>query len=193
MNQYLSDKLKVLSFFSIILVLYIHSGFHDTPTEIQGMAFNHCLQDSISCMLGRCAVPLFYIISGYLFFLNIDNGILSVWDKMKRRVKTLLIPFIIAACFFPAFMVGMELIPWTKNYVNADVLFSDNLQQPLGDIIQSLFYKTKGGETLWAFHLWFLRDLIIIVTFSPLLYCIKKVIGGGDYACSVICFVILPH
>ena len=174
MSPYLSDKLKVLSFFSIILVLYIHSGFHNTPDEIQGMAFNHYLQTSISGMLGRCAVPLFYAISGYLFFLNIDNGMLSVWGKMKRRVKTLLIPFIIAACFFPAFMVGMELFPWTKNYINADGLFSDNFQLPLGDFMQSLFYKTEGSESPWAFHLWFLRDLIIIISISPLLYYLRK-------------------
>ena len=174
MSPYLSDKLKVLSFFSIILVLYIHSGFHNTPDEIQGMAFNHYLQTSISGMLGRCAVPLFYAISGYLFFLNIDNGMLSVWGKMKRRVKTLLIPFIIAACFFPAFMVGMEFFPWTKNYINADGLFSDNFQQSLGDIMLSLFYKTEGSESPWAFHLWFLRDLIIIISISPLLYYLRK-------------------
>lgn len=37
MTQYLSDKFKVLSLISIILVLYIHSGFHDYPNEIQGM------------------------------------------------------------------------------------------------------------------------------------------------------------
>ncbi len=42
MNQYFSEKIKVVSFFSIILVLYIHSGFHDYPHEIQ-----EC--NSISC------------------------------------------------------------------------------------------------------------------------------------------------
>lgn len=65
MTQYLSDKFKVLSLISIILVLYIHSGFHDYPNEIQGMVFNANLQSFISGMIGRCAVPLFYAISGY--------------------------------------------------------------------------------------------------------------------------------
>lgn len=57
MTQYLSDKFKVLSLISIILVLYIHSGFHDYPNEIQGMVFNTNLQNFISGMIGRCAVP----------------------------------------------------------------------------------------------------------------------------------------
>ncbi len=71
MTKFLSDKFKVLSFISIILVLYIHSGFHDYPNEIQGMVFNTNLQNFISGMIGRCAVPLFYAISGYLFFLQV--------------------------------------------------------------------------------------------------------------------------
>lgn len=64
MTQYQSEKLKVLSFVVILLMLYIHSSFYDIPNEIQGMAFNHYLQESISGMLGRCAVLLFYAISG---------------------------------------------------------------------------------------------------------------------------------
>lgn len=81
MNQYLSDKIKIISFFSIILVLYIHSGFHDYPHEILGMKINHILQYTISGILGQCAVPIFYIISGYLFFLNTDKGIICIIKK----------------------------------------------------------------------------------------------------------------
>lgn len=68
MNQYLSDKIKILSFYAIILVLYIHSNFHNYPHEILGMEMNHILQNTISVIIGQCAVPLFYMISGYLFF-----------------------------------------------------------------------------------------------------------------------------
>lgn len=75
MTPFLSQKIKLLSLISIILVLYIHSGFHDYPNEIQGMPFNFKLQDFISGKIGRCAVPLFYAISGYLFFLNLNNKI----------------------------------------------------------------------------------------------------------------------
>ena len=48
MTPFLSQKIKLLSLISIILVLYIHSGFHDYPNEIQGMPFNFKLQDFIS-------------------------------------------------------------------------------------------------------------------------------------------------
>lgn len=64
MTQFLSDKLRALSLISILFVLYIHSGFHSD--EIEGMMWNYRCQEFISGMLGRCAVPLFYVISGYL-------------------------------------------------------------------------------------------------------------------------------
>lgn len=79
MTTFFSNKIKILSFLSIILVLYIHSGFHDYPHEIMGMIFNHYLQNFISHTIGRCAVPLFFAISGYLFFLNTDDGISSIF------------------------------------------------------------------------------------------------------------------
>lgn len=179
MTQYLSEKLKVLSFAAIILVLYIHSGFHDTSNEIQGMTFNHYLQESISDMLGRCAVPLFYAISGYLFFLNTDKGISAIGRKMKKRIKTLLVPFVIAALFFPVFYLLMEQLPFTNSYINGEKAFSKNLQLPVAEIFASLFWHVPGGTSPWAFHLWFLRDLILIVAISPLLYYVRKAIGGS--------------
>lgn len=115
MTQYLSQKIRILSFLSIILVLYIHSGFHDYPNEIQGMTFNFKLQEVISGMLGRCAVPLFYAISEYLFFLGLDDGkekddYGKLGIKIKKRFRTLFVPYIIACLFPAAFYFIMEQI-----------------------------------------------------------------------------------
>lgn len=122
MTQYLSDKFKVLSLISIILVLYIHSGFHDYPNEIQGMVFNANLQSFISGMIGRCAVPLFYAISGYLFFTGLYDGgnanYQKLWFKIKKRGKTLLVPYIIACLFPVVFNLVLEFIPGIEQFVN---------------------------------------------------------------------------
>lgn len=98
MNQYLSDKLRILSFISIVLVLYIHSQF--TADEIASMCLNNYVQNFWSGMIGRCAVPLFYIISGYLFFMKIPNGMVSILGKIRKRMRTLLVPYIIGCLFF---------------------------------------------------------------------------------------------
>lgn len=119
MTPFLSQKIKLLSLISIILVLYIHSGFHDYPNEIQGMPFNFKLQDFISGKIGRCAVPLFYAISGYLFFLNLNNKNI-LWAKIKKRIMTLVVPYIIAALFFPCFYIIVSLIPSTARFFNSE-------------------------------------------------------------------------
>ena len=174
-SLYNSQKIKIISLFCIILVLYIHSDFHDYPHEIAGMPFNHLLQDIISGQIGRCAVPMFYMISGFLFFQNVHT-MGDIWKKMRKRVRTLLVPYVIAALFMPLFLVVLELFPFTSQFRN-NTGPMDSFQQPVCDIVLSLFYKVPGRTSPWAFHLWFLRDLIIIVAVSPLLYTLKKRAG----------------
>lgn len=173
-NKYTSDKIKVISFISIILVLYIHSGFHDIPSEIQGMKTNYYLQEAISVYLGRIAVPIFFMISGMLFFRN-TNCIEDIFRKMKKRCKTLLIPFLIAGLYLPAVYLTMRQIPWTKQFINSFDIFSN--VHSFGSILQSLYLFTPTGNQPWGFHLWFLRDLIIIIALSPILYFARKKLG----------------
>jgi len=87
MRQYLSYKLRVLSLISILFVLYIHSGFH--ADEIEGMVWNYRCQEFISGMFGRCVVPLFYAISGYLFFLKMPDGMKSIYAKIPKKNKNI--------------------------------------------------------------------------------------------------------
>lgn len=174
MTQYLSDKLRVLSLISIILVLYIHSGFH--ADEIEGMVMNDRVQEFVSGMMGRCAVPLFYVISGYLFFLKVPDGMTSIYGKIKKRVWTLVVPYIIGCLFFVGFGVLMAVLPGVSKYMNSSVmpLFSN----PVGEILRSIFYDAGNGAPC-AFQLWFLRDLILIVATSPLWYlCLRHLKWG---------------
>lgn len=189
MTQYLSDKLRVLSLVSIILVLYIHSGFH--ADEIEGMVMNDRVQEFVSGMMGRCAVPLFYVISGYMFFLKVPDGMTSIYGKIKKRVRTLVVPYIIGCLFFVGFGVLMAVLPGVSKYMNSSVmpLFS----KPIGEILRSIFYDAGNG-TPCAFQLWFLRDLILIVATSPLWYlCLKHLKWGFVAVVFVLTYFDVPH
>lgn len=189
MTQYLSDKLRILSLISIIFVLYIHSGFH--ADEIKGMLMNDRVQEFISGMMGRCAVPLFYVISGYLFFLKVPEGMKSIYGKMRKRVGTLVVPYIIGCLFFVGFGVLMAVLPGVSKYMNSSVmpLFS----KPIGEILRSIFYDAGNGSPC-AFQLWFLRDLILIVATSPLWYlCLKYLKWGFVAVVFVLTYFDVPH
>ena len=183
---YFSDKIRIISFLSIILVLYIHSDFHDYPHEILGMPMNHHLQDFISKMTGRCAVPLFFAISGFLFFVNTSQGLYSILMKIKKRIKTILIPFVITSLFFPSFFFILSLFKNSSNFINNDIL-SYLIGKDILEILRTLFVDSGTGQPL-AFHLWFLRDLIGIVLISPLLYGIKRYMPNDIP--SLLCFFI---
>lgn len=189
MTQYLSDKLRILSLISIIFVLYIHSGFH--ADEIKGMLMNDRVQEFISGMMGRCAVPLFYVISGYLFFLKVPDGMASIYGKMRKRVGTLVVPYIIGCLFFVGFGVLMAVLPGVSKYMNSSVmpLFS----KPIGEILRSIFYDAGNG-TPCAFQLWFLRDLILIVATSPLWYiCLRYLKWAFVAVLFILTYLDVPH
>ena len=188
-SSYSSDKIQLLSLISIILVLYIHSGFH--ADEIKGMVMNDRVQEFVSGMIGRCAVPLFYMISGYLFFLKVPDGMTSIYGKMRKRVRTLVVPYIIGCLFFVGFGVLMAVLPGVSKYMNSSVmpLFS----KPVGEILRSIFYDAGNGSPC-AFQLWFLRDLILIVATSPLWYlCLKHMKWGFVAVVFVLTYLNVPH
>lgn len=185
MTQYQSDKIKVISLALIILVLYIHSGFHNVPHEIQGMLFNQYLQEVISGGLGQCAVPMFFAISGFLFFRGIEK-VSDVLLKMKKRVNTILIPFLIAAWFLPLFYLFIEQIPAASKFINGGGITEIFTKEDWWYIFQGLYIAVPGSSSQWGFHLWFMQDLIGIVLLSPMLFYMRNylktnlLMGGGN-------------
>lgn len=191
MTQYLSDKLRVLSLISIIFVLYIHSRFQ--PNEIMGMAYYDKIQLFTSEMIGRCAVPLFYLISGYLFFMKVPDGVKSIGRKIRKRIKSLLIPYFIGCVFFVIFYSFIALLPWTSNLINSSSSIMPLFQKPYSIILISIFYDGGTGYPC-AFQLLFLRDLILIVATSPLWYlCLKHLKWGFVAVVFVLTYFDVPH
>ncbi len=164
-TSYTSDKFKILSFIAILLVIYVHSSFHQF--EIEGMNNVINVQHFISSMMGHWRVPLLYIISGYLFFYNVPNSFTSIYIKIKKRIKTLFIPYIITCLLMTIILTIIALIPIFSKYLNSTILhiYDNNLLL----IIKSIFWNAGNGTPI-AFHLWFLRDLMIIAIFTPLIY-----------------------
>lgn len=188
MSQYTSDKLRILSFVCILLVLYIHSAFHLYSNEILGMTFNIQLQAAAN-NITQIAVPAFFAISGFLYFRNVEC-VNDIFAKIKRRCRTLLLPFILAALFFPLFFVTIELIPGVNKFINGSSHISVYQQPPLFLLFKYVFFASRDSYYPIAFHLWFLRDLIIIVFLSPVIYILKKVAKSLTFLFFVIAYCI---
>lgn len=120
MNDYLSKKIKFLSFFAMIGVVYCHAynyfdRFLQSRTVLsEGANPGAMLQFFIINGLVRFAVPLFFIFSGYLFFVHFEFTWKGYLQKVLKRVRTLVVPFLIWTALAGTFLyivyrfVGLE-------------------------------------------------------------------------------------
>lgn len=189
MTAFFSDKLRIVSFFAIVMVIYYHAGFPDSVNE--SMLLPVIVRSSIAGIWGPCAVPLFYAISGFLFFYNI-NELPDIFKKMRKRVKTLLIPFVIAALAYPMFFIVLQAIPGASSYVNGESYLTKISTSPFLKTLSALFYDSGNGSP-WAYHLWFLRDLIIIIALMPLVYFLKKYFGRWCVLIILALYLFFPN
>ena len=177
MSQYLSEKLRLLSFFCILLVLYIHSNFHFAETELEEMRLCYYLQEGISGMLGRLAVPMFFAISGFLFFKGTEDSINVVYQKQRRRVKTLAVPYFLAALFPPVIFLVMKVTGLLDFMFNKSFQY---LYDPWWLLLCRIFVFNLPDNIPFAGQLWFLRDLIVVILFAPLLWRLRQTKYGFE-------------
>lgn len=163
-SSYNSEKIANLNAISILLVLLIHSYFVE--------AANYPLAQAIQVFSGTngissVAVPLFFFISGLLFFKNVE-GINDCLIGLKKRVRTLLVPYIIWNLVFVGWFILLHVIPGTSRFINSDILSHFSWENPF-EGLRFLFFEPA------AFQLWFLRDLMAYMLTTPiLLYAIKR-------------------
>jgi surface polysaccharide O-acyltransferase-like enzyme len=159
-DDYLSKKIKVLTFSMIIMVVFLHA--YNLPVDRQApgfSSFNHFIQLFISQGITRIAVPMFFSISGYLFFVNY-TGRSDYYKKITKRFKGLFLPYVMWSLAGLLFYYFLNTSPLLKSYFN-----------------QNLF----TGVTAWGycklvfldpipFQLWFVRDLFLLALISPLIF-----------------------
>lgn len=170
MTKDISQKFKIISLLSMVMVIFLHSynikntvGYLFEPNTFFSF-FNIFIQNIISQGLARIAVPIFFLLSGYLFFKNFNFLIYK--DKIAKRVYTLLIPYLFWAALSVFIYFILQSIPGFSHF------FKNELIQDLS--FQQLIIKTWIDPT--NYPLWFLRDLMLLIIISPLLfYLIKKI------------------
>ena len=124
-------------------------------------------------LLTELCVPLFFALSGFLYFRNIPDhpGPRFFWGKIRRRLSSLLIPYLIAnavafLCYWAAYSYAPTMM---SGY------FGDNWRNPF-------FVFWSGPVNL---SLWFIRDLFIAILCAPLYWLLIRftrfwaVLAGG--------------
>jgi succinoglycan biosynthesis protein ExoH len=118
---------------------------------------------SFVVFVGYTAVPALSVISGYLFFLGADRRtpprFLAKW---RKRVRSLLVPFLIWGGVFA--VLGLVT-------ARLGIGFFGNRFEPGPDFWRNFLNAWIGYSTYpAAAQLWFVRDLIVTVAVSPLIW-----------------------
>ena len=136
---------------------------------------------------GDSIVAVYFFISGYLFFLCKEWNIKVYTHKLRNRIHTLLIPYLlwnaIGICLvifkslpiFDAFLsysgTGIDLS--IQNLLSCFWMYDGRLSAPpAGTENLSAFVSQQSFPINTA--LWFVRDLMIVVIFTPLLHFLIK-------------------
>jgi|GEM_PF-3511050 len=112
----------------------------------------------------ECAVPVFFFISAFLFYRTFDGTWINFKEKIFRRVRSLLVPYIIFC---------------TLGYVKS-LVFNDGIGGAgLSDYLLSLWECN-------TMPLWFIRELMALSLLAPILWKILRVPSGVIIICAII-------
>jgi len=172
MNKAVSDSIRNMRFPLIVMVVMLHTfiinevmlGQVYVP---QGKYPSFDIAEyALKACFGEVAIPLFFVISGYLFFVNVEKlSIRTYKAKIKTRIKSLLVPYMCWNTFFILFVLLLQLI-------NPGLTSDKKLVMEFGagDWIDAFWTLNNG-----LIPLWYIRDLMIISLLTPLIYvAIKK-------------------
>ncbi|MBQ6959097.1 MAG: acyltransferase [Bacteroidales bacterium] len=177
-----SRTIDCLRFPMAALVVLLH-------TAALGVGSSHPVYSTLCIAFGRgicrVAVPCFFLISGYLFFSKLeDQWDTHIWlDKLKKRVRTLLIPYILWNL-----IAGLAI--WGYHWLFAR-MHGEAYPTLLESIVQSQGLWDASGGLPFDGPLWFIRYLMIFVLAAPLFWLFIKYLRGWGILVLTLVFVTI--
>lgn len=183
-----SQVIHTLRFPLVVLVVIIHSFSFIKGWEVTQLDLSHlsgadvyslfCI--SLSMTLAHIAVPTFFVISGYLFFIGLRQWNWQLYgSKIKKRVYTLLIPYmawnslriaeVLSKKVGGVFLMGKPIQGIVEWWHGNNGIF---MYYHADDFVERISWI--GGEGLFSFPIltpmWYIRDLMVLCLLSPVVY-----------------------
>ena len=178
-----SQTLDLLRFPLAVVIVIIHVFsrksvgiiFNGNEIDFSNAVFFEEIKCFIDGFLRGQSVPIYFFISGFVFFLSVEWSRGKYIQKLKNRVKTLLIPYLIWNTIALLLMVVSQfyfasfssMSSWNPTFGNILSCYGVYTGQLFGIEFPEAAYPIDGP-------LWFVRDLMIVVLCTPLLYRLMK-------------------
>ena len=166
----------------MVLVVHIHTGHLPYVLTMRTLSEGSMGQQVFSIIItaleqiGFMTVPCFFLIAGFFFYKGMQKW---EWDRYGRllgkRVRTLLLPYILFN------LISMSVLLTGES--NALAWRNHDMLPLVGWFWDSTTYcvgmKNAFGFDMQLFYpedipLWFIRDLMVMVIISPIIYSLMK-------------------
>lgn len=201
-NKHVFKTFEFLRFPLILGVVFIHCFIGEFSIEEVDFAnltstdFYNLLRVSISHVGAHLCVPVFFFISGYLFFVHLETWDKNVYySKLKKRARTLLVPYLLWNLIKIAFVVigayihhrAESCLTYFSEYGYLRMLWDGNVWNT--DRVNLLGWPALSSSPI-MFQLWFLRDLMCVMVLAPIYHCAFKHLKYIPLIVIAICFLL---
>lgn len=183
----LSKTISYLRFPLTVGVVFIHFDLskgitiHGCEYGLNNPEWYFHIINFINAFASVC-MPLFFMISGFLFFYNKDFNSEEYQKKLKSRAYSLLVPYLLwnliaivwrMKCFLPIISSFYRPAEVEFSFVRIfNSFFCDTGTN--GIFIGEPYYGPSNGVYPINVPLWYIRDLMAMVIISPAIYWIVK-------------------
>lgn len=158
------ELIRILRMPLAFLVVLIHVS---VPESWSTQAEQGAIQFFRFFFLCPLAVPLFFLFFGFLFFRERELTRADYVRKLKSRVRTLLIPYLLFSLIGAGYIWGVKSFGFSRA--------AENPYNEIHNLWDFFVFICKDGGGIGP--LWFLRHLFLVSLLSPLICFLIKKIG----------------
>lgn len=170
--EFLSAKFRFWSFIAMVLLVYVH-GYTIEPRYLQPwtqpaepLGFTSGLQYLFANGLLRFRIPMLFAISGFLFALH---DFQPHGTRVKKRIRTLVLPYLLWSALHIALLFLMETDPVLRGWVaNSGIAYMGE-NQPLVHDASLVQLVQRWIFAPLPYQLWFIRSLFFLNLLYPIL------------------------
>lgn len=167
--QYMSEKsfrskITLVNFVMCFIIMFQHSyniRVYDLTAESDLLGRVVYYFEVYIRTITDYAVPMFFMISGYLFFRTFE--LKKIIQKYWSRIKSILMPFLVWCTFYYLFYAMLVRIPFFAERMTANEMIPLNLATWIARLWDESFYV-----------FWFIKFLIILIALTPVWYFLLK-------------------
>ncbi len=193
-SQNISQRIRILSLLAMLSVIIIHS--ENVNVLSSPKTWNVCLQIFLTNALTSWAVPMFFMISGFLFG-KTENFMYS--RMLKKKFFSLFIPFVawglIGYVFYLSYSLIFNYFANRSMFANT-MLMSDSFFKSLNAIFGFFQYEYIKNDLVAPIGnrpLWYIRTLIFLFIFSPFFIWLKNLSFRFIFYLGLTLVIIFPN